>query len=85
LVAGKPNPLAFNKIKEGLPDIAKERFVMVGDKLDTDILFGQRAGIDTVLVLSGVTASVKKAREIVEEKRLQMPTYVMEAVGKEFN
>lgn len=28
---------------------------MIGDKLDTDIGFGKNSGIDTLLVLSGVT------------------------------
>ena len=33
--------------------IASSRMCMVGDRLDTDILFGQNAGCKTLLVLSG--------------------------------
>ena len=53
-VFGKPNP-------EGIQSILKEtnsnpsRSVIFGDRLNTDILAGNRAGIKTVLVLTGVT------------------------------
>lgn len=35
--------------------VAPEEAVMIGDRLDTDILAGQRAGLLTVLVLTGVS------------------------------
>ncbi|MCD7460201.1 Phosphoglycolate phosphatase 1A, chloroplastic [Datura stramonium] len=36
--------------------IQKSQICMVGDRLDTDILFGQNGGCKTLLVLSGVTS-----------------------------
>jgi len=52
---GKPNPLimntAMNKFK-----CEKEDIIIVGDRMDTDIVAGVESGIDTLLVLSGVTA-----------------------------
>lgn len=46
LVIGKPNPLAFDEIMKQLEGQDKSKVVMVGDKLETDIKFGQNAGID---------------------------------------
>jgi 4-nitrophenyl phosphatase len=53
-VVGKPNPLivdlALWRMRAG-----KDETLMVGDRLDTDIKVGATAGIDTLLVLSGVS------------------------------
>ena len=51
---GKPNPLmmreALNKI-----EAHSETSAMVGDRMDTDVLGGLEAGLETFLVLTGVT------------------------------
>ena len=52
---GKPNPLMLrNTLK--LLNCHGEDVVFIGDRMDTDIIAGIEANIDTVLVLSGVTA-----------------------------
>jgi ribonucleotide monophosphatase NagD (HAD superfamily) len=54
---GKPNPFAWQLIREehGLADDV--RGMMIGDRMDTDICFGNRAGLDTCLVMTGCTES----------------------------
>jgi len=51
---GKPNPLmmrsALNKI-----DAHSETTAMIGDRMDTDVVSGIEAGLETILVLTGVT------------------------------
>jgi NagD protein len=51
---GKPNPMmlrsALNKI-----EAHSENTIMVGDRMDTDIVAGIEAGLDTILVLTGST------------------------------
>ncbi|CAA7397894.1 unnamed protein product [Spirodela intermedia] len=54
IVVGKPSPFLMNFLRERFR-IPTSRMCMVGDRLDTDILFGLNAGCKTLLVLSGVT------------------------------
>ncbi|WP_328582107.1 HAD-IIA family hydrolase [Streptomyces sp. NBC_00370] len=52
--AGKPNPLMM---RTGLNAIGahSETSAMIGDRMDTDVLAGLEAGMETFLVLTGVT------------------------------
>lgn len=54
VVLGKPNPAYILDICDRKSLDANNRCLFVGDRLDTDILGGARAGMDTLLVLSGV-------------------------------
>lgn len=60
-VIGKPQTYAFTRILE-LTSTPPEAAVMVGDRLDTDILAGNRIGAHTVLVLTGVTSRSQAER-----------------------
>ncbi|MGH3097710.1 MAG: HAD-IIA family hydrolase [Streptosporangiales bacterium] len=52
---GKPNPLM---IRSALNTVEghSESTAMIGDRMDTDIIAGIEAGLETILVLSGVTS-----------------------------
>lgn len=52
---GKPNPLMMRTGLRML-GVHSENAVMIGDRMDTDIIAGIETGLDTVLVLSGVTS-----------------------------
>ena len=52
-VLGKPEPPLFRAALDRLGD---GRGLMVGDRLDTDISGGRQAGLDTALVLTGVSS-----------------------------
>ena len=51
---GKPSTFMLGDIADQF-QIDKSEICMVGDRLDTDIMFGQNGGLRTMLVLSGVT------------------------------
>jgi len=51
---GKPNPLIMRHALT-LLSCQREETVIIGDRMDTDVVAGIEAGIDTVLVLSGIT------------------------------
>ena len=50
---GKPNPLMMRSALNRL-DAHSETTAMIGDRMDTDIVAGLEAGMETVLVLTGV-------------------------------
>jgi HAD superfamily hydrolase (TIGR01450 family) len=54
LVMGKPKPTMF-QLAMAQMDARPETTATIGDRLDTDILSGQRAGLITICVLSGST------------------------------
>ena len=58
VVVGKPEPGLFEHgiRRLGLPS---DQVAMVGDRLDTDVVGGRRAGLRTILVLSGVTSAAE--------------------------
>lgn len=51
---GKPNPLIMRSALRYL-DEHSENTIMVGDRMDTDIKVGLESGLETILVLTGVT------------------------------
>jgi 5'-nucleotidase len=51
---GKPNPLMMRSALNAI-DAHSERTAMIGDRMDTDIVAGLEAGLETILVLTGVT------------------------------
>jgi NagD protein len=71
---GKPNPLM---IREGLNVLGAHSVTtaMVGDRMDTDVVAGIEAGLETFLVLSGVTR-----REAIERFPYR-PSRVVDSVA----
>jgi NagD protein len=51
---GKPNPLMMRSALNTI-EAHSETTAMIGDRMDTDIVAGLEAGLETILVLSGVT------------------------------
>ncbi|XP_047048943.1 phosphoglycolate phosphatase 2-like [Lolium rigidum] len=54
IVVGKPSSFLMDFLLKSY-NLETSRMCMVGDRLDTDILFGQNTGCKTLLVMSGVT------------------------------
>ena len=71
---GKPNPLM---LRHGLKKLGchSEDIAFVGDRMDTDIIAGIESNVDTVLVLSGVTAM-----EDIDRYPYR-PKYILNGVG----
>ena len=58
---GKPNPMMFRSAMQQI-EANSERTIMVGDRMDTDVVAGIEAGLDTILVLTGSTRPDQVAR-----------------------
>jgi arabinose operon protein AraL len=55
-IVGKPSPIMLEVGLAAL-GVTAQNAVIVGDRIETDIVMGKRLGLATVLVLSGVTTS----------------------------
>jgi NagD protein len=71
---GKPNPLMMRSALNAI-DAHSETTVMVGDRMDTDVIAGIEAGLRTVLVLTGST----RAEEV--ERFPYRPTRVVDSIA----
>jgi len=71
---GKPNPLMMRSALNRL-DAHSESTVMIGDRMDTDVVSGLEAGLRTVLVLTGSTTPAQV------ELFPYRPTAVMESIA----
>jgi HAD superfamily hydrolase (TIGR01450 family) len=71
VVAGKPEVAIF---EEALARFGGTKPLFLGDRLDTDILGANRAGIDSVLVLTGVDG----AKQVLAADAHSRPTYLLE-------
>jgi 4-nitrophenyl phosphatase len=60
VIAGKPSPLLYSIALERL-QTAQADTIAVGDRFDTDIVGGQRAGLKTAMLLSGVESRANSA------------------------
>ncbi len=69
LVAGKPDPALH---RESVERVGAQRPLVVGDRLDTDVLGAVRGGADSLLVLTGVADRAG----LLTAPRGSRPTYV---------
>ena len=68
----KPLPAFFDKVCDALSITDRSQVVMVGDSLSSDVLGGNRAGIDTIWYNPGHTSLTGPAR----------PTYTVDSYGE---
>ncbi len=69
LVVGKPEPTLFEQIARSQ---GAQHPLVVGDRIDTDIEAANRAGMDSLLVLTGVSQEA----DVAGAPERQRPTYI---------
>ena len=77
IVVGKPNVYIFEMALKKM-DLRKEEVLVIGDRIDTDIEGARRAGIKSLLILTGVTG-----REEVEKSDIK-PDFVLNSMKELF-
>lgn len=75
LLAGKPSSLIMEVALARL-ELPPERCIMVGDRLETDMVMGRSAGMHTAVVLTGATSRAHLPRADVA------PDFVLENIGE---
>ena len=71
---GKPNPLMMRSALNAI-EAHSESTAMIGDRMDTDVVAGLEAGLETILVLTGVT---KRGEE---ERYSYRPSKIVDSVA----
>ena len=71
IVAGKPEVAIF---EEAVRRFGASKALFLGDRLDTDILGANRAGIESALVLTGVD----RAKQVLAADKNSRPTYILD-------
>lgn len=74
-VLGKPSPVTVDVALDRI-DTEPERCLLIGDRLETDVRMGERAGMETVLVRTGVTDDVDLAASTLE------PDHVLDSIAE---
>lgn len=72
---GKPNPLMMRSALRYMGAHSEES-VMVGDRMDTDMVAGMESGMETILVLTGVT----KAEDV--DRFPYRPTHILPSIAE---
>jgi NagD protein len=66
---GKPNPLMMRSALNAI-DAHSETTAMIGDRMDTDVVSGLEAGLETILVLTGLTTQEDAERHPFRASRI---------------
>ncbi|XP_061612847.1 glycerol-3-phosphate phosphatase [Phyllopteryx taeniolatus] len=80
---GKPNHFMFDCVASHF-DVEPGRCLMVGDRLDTDIMLGSNCGLKTLLTLTGVStvADAEANRKSgCTERQGMVPDYYVESIA----
>ncbi|WP_339226093.1 HAD-IIA family hydrolase [Oceanobacillus sp. FSL K6-2867] len=76
-IIGKPTPFYADRLLE-LSETNPDRILIVGDRLETDIMLGQAHGFATCLVLTGVASKQDTQQSIIK------PDYMIESLSELF-
>ena len=75
IVAGKPEPAIFHTAVE---HFGAKNAIFVGDRIDTDIRGANRAGLESVLVMTGISTR----KEVLGVKKEDRPTYIIATMAE---
>jgi 4-nitrophenyl phosphatase len=79
VVLGKPSDYAREMALDRL-GVPAEECLVVGDRLDTDVALGARAGMTTALVLTGIVREDRLEAELAAAEA--EPDYVLDSLGE---
>lgn len=74
MITGKPSSYMANYVLNNVLRIPAEHCYMVGDRLETDIKMANEAGINSVLVMTGIT------KKSMIQDTIYPPDYILESV-----
>jgi len=87
-ICGKPSPYVFTAVQNSFPQVTAGRTIVIGDRVESDILLAGRCGMRSLMVGTGIDSledAIKMAKNPKGEGSKLLPTVYADSLNEVWN